>query len=863
MSESTKQIRNTFALWPQARRAWLWLLLGCVGAVNAQTVQFRQTSVPIGIVDQTSNPTVGATVFTVSAPEVSGIYRLAYWTLNGAIAVDAFNAAPNPAGFSITTATDAVAIYYPATQDSDGDGLPDWWEMRYFTDLDETPTGNPDGDTFDNATEYANGQSPIVFNAIYVPPPSEYADGGISRRRTPTLIVIEDLATYAILSESSTPQGAVLSRRVVTKGVPVALTNPPASTSGYQFTGWLLNGTRYDQPTDIQPITITPNADISFVARYTLATEDTDGDGLLDWKEWLWFESLQYDLTSDPDGDGFTNAEEQARSFSALAPDELATGGISRRRSPSIYVDTTGRISYRTVSNPATILNDQQFLPAGTAISVPDRNGHVFSGYKFCWWDMNGVRQQDASGVALTTFNFALNTATTLTGHYLDPALDSVGDGVTDWTKTLYYGSLTNGATSDTDGDGLNFAEELKRGYSPRAVDSLEDGGISRRRSPTIFVDTTGRISYRTVSDPATILSDQQFLPAGTVVTVPDRNGHVFSGYKFCWWDMNGVRQQDASGVALTTFTFPLNAATTLTGHYLDPALDSVGDGVTDWTKILYYGSLTNGATSDTDGDGFDFAEELKRGYSPRVTDTLIHGGLSRRRSVMVTINPVLDPMPPEVGALFSGNVGTTTAQISALVNPMSVATTANFEYGPTASYGLQKPSASILNGFQAAPMSAALDNLMPDTLYHFRVVATNALGVRTSEDGTFRTLPSYTGFENWRRIYGVGSPLTDYDGDGVPNLLEYAFGLNPRSPVDGPSLALYAVIEMVDGRFVLRCNQPLTVTGVNFGAQYTTDLSTWIDLPDLGIAPSHYFITPAELVGTSGLFVRWHVVLP
>lgn len=848
---------------PRADRFWVGLavLLTLAGFAQAQTVQFRQTSVPLGYVNETSTPTIGSTVSTVTAPDQIGNFRLAYWTLNGDIAVNPAGAAPNPVTFVITQAEDAVAIYLPADQDTDGDGLPDWWEYRYFASLSQTGTDNPDGDTFDNATEYANGQNPIVFDPL--PPPFEKIDGGVSRRRTPVITVIQNTATYALLREVSTPAGAFQQTRVVTIGVPVTLTNPPEEVSGYKFTGWLLNGMRYDQPTDIQPITVTPTGDMTFVARYVSAMEDTDGDGLADWKEWQRFESLQYNLTSDPDGDGFTIADEDARGFSTLVPDELAAGGVSRRRSPTIYVDTTGRLSYRTASDPATILNDQQYLPGGTAIMVPDKNGHTFANYRFCWWDMNGARQQDASGVAVTTFGFTLNVPTTVTGHYLDPTVDTIGDGITDWTKMYYYGSLTNGAASDTDGDGFSFAEELKRGYSPQVADTLEQGGVSRRRSAVVFVDTTNRVSYRLASDPPSILSDQQYLPAGTLVTVPDKNGHTLANYRFCWWDLNGARQQDASGVAVTGFSFTLNAAATATGHYLDPTVDTIGDGITDWTKMLYYGSLTNGATTDTDGDGFTFAEELRRGYSPRVADVLEQGGISRRRSTVMTINPIIDATAPEIGSLFATNITSTSAQISALVNPMSAATSASFEYGPTTAYGFQRPSTSILNGFQAAPMSASLDGLLPGTLYHFRVVATNALGSATSMDGTFTTLPSYTGFESWRLLYAVGGPMADDDRDGVPNLFEFAFGLNPRIAADGRLLPLFAVIELIEGRYVLRCNQPLGATGITYGAQYSTNLTTWIDLPDQGVAPYHYFITPVELVGTPRLYVRWKIVLP
>lgn len=46
-----------------------------------------------------------------------------------------------------------------ANPDSDGDGLPDWWEMRHFGNLAQGPADDPDGDGFVNHFEFhAGGQ---------------------------------------------------------------------------------------------------------------------------------------------------------------------------------------------------------------------------------------------------------------------------------------------------------------------------------------------------------------------------------------------------------------------------------------------------------------------------------------------------------------------------------------------------------------------------------------------------------------------------------------------------------------------------------------------------------------------------------
>ncbi len=60
------------------------------------------------------------------------------------------------------TDTDEDGLGDACDDDLDGDGLPDNWEMNYFTNLDQGAAGDPDEDGDSNLTEYENGTDPTV-----------------------------------------------------------------------------------------------------------------------------------------------------------------------------------------------------------------------------------------------------------------------------------------------------------------------------------------------------------------------------------------------------------------------------------------------------------------------------------------------------------------------------------------------------------------------------------------------------------------------------------------------------------------------------------------------------------------------------
>jgi len=80
-------------------------------------------------------------------------------------------------------------------------------------------------------------------------------------------------------------------------------------------------------------------------------------------------------------------------------------------------------------------------------------------------------------------------------------------------------------------------------------------------------------------------------------------------------------------------------------------------------------------------------------------------------------------------------------ATLNGLVNPMGAVTTVTFEYGIDTTYGTVVVLPDAISGKVALPVSINITELDADTLYHFRVKASNISGESIGEDLTFTTM--------------------------------------------------------------------------------------------------------------------------
>ena len=117
--------------------------------------------------------------------------------------------------------------------------------------------------------------------------------------------------------------------------------------------------------------------------------------------------------------------------------------------------------------------------------------------------------------------------------------------------------------------------------------------------------------------------------------------------------------------------------------------------------------------------------------------------------STTIGFSTLINPAPPTAFMSAPKVHGSDKASFSGSVNPDGAATTVTFAYGLDPKYGLtsatnlyvdQTSAQTIGAGTSAVAVTATATGLVPDALYHVRIVATSASGTTTSSDHTFKT---------------------------------------------------------------------------------------------------------------------------
>lgn len=213
--------------------------------------------------------------------------------------------------------------------------------------------------------------------------------------------------------------------------------------------------------------------------------------------------------------------------------------------------------------------------------------------------------------------------------------------------------------------------------------------------------------------------------------------------------------------------------------------------------------------------------------YRVRLATTKVIGGQVRLPLEAISSEATLitDLAAPSVTTGLPLQVSDTGATLRGRINPNNMPTTYYFEYGGTDSYGTKVPlpAGEAGSDAQEQTFTHTFKGLPPGATYHYRLVATNAVGTSKGEDRTFTTrqpLPAPPGrayemvtpADKSSRITGhnfdhegtpIGSPaIASPDGEHVLSTISFAI-LDAENPAAFPhSSDQVRISRQPDGRW-------------------------------------------------------------
>jgi len=198
--------------------------------------------------------------------------------------------------------------------------------------------------------------------------------------------------------------------------------------------------------------------------------------------------------------------------------------------------------------------------------------------------------------------------------------------------------------------------------------------------------------------------------------------------------------------------TLPATNVTTTTA-----TLNGTDD--TNATATFRYGTTQNyGLTANASVVGGEAHADVS-GLSPNTTyHYKIEGGND------VTFRTAPNPTPPGVTNQHATAVTTSSAHLSASLDPNGAATSYYFQYGRSTGYGNRSTPATLPAGANPVAVAADISGLRPYTRYHWRLYSRNSAGITRGRDHTFRTgrvASSITLFSSRAKVqYGRGVTL-------------------------------------------------------------------------------------------------------
>jgi hypothetical protein len=469
--------------------------------------------------------------------------------------------APQDGGW-VDTNTPDLGYHYPVNEDSDYDGLTDWWEWQHFGGWNQTAGGDFDYDGANNLQEYLNGTDPAHPDNA---PPWQLGRWRFDSTNTwageagqlPLVATnvggVRSWNTNAVLINNTKP--AILCYRD-TEANGQANVNLRKGTIRFWFKpDW--GSTDHGGAG--------PGTSGRLIEAGNYHPEFTNGW----WALYLNAEGSQLTFGSSTNGAGNTNLSASV------------SWAYKRWHQIALTYSPTNAILYCDGQPIATDETGPNYYPGLTERTNGFRIGS----------DANGGNQAGGTFEDLETFNYQL-TATDITNNFAAVSLPE--PPTVTITNLMNDGSYLLGTNQS-----LTIEVETQAGAG-RSIQQVEYSYFPSSQGPTCL------------NNLSTIMVDP---PIGTATQPP---------FSFAWlnadWTNGFAATYDITAFAVDDLGIASDSATVSS---VSVAADFDGDGIPEWWMLWYFGHPTGEvwdhsmAGNDADGDGVSNLQEYRNGTGP------------------------------------------------------------------------------------------------------------------------------------------------------------------------------------------------------------------------------------------------------
>lgn len=338
---------------------------------------------------------------------------------------------------------------------------------------------------------------------------------------------------------------------------------------------------------------------------------DTDGDGSSDGQE---FTAGTNPLSRDSDSDGLADGEEATAATNPLAADSDGDG-----QSDSLEVAMGFNPNNNTTKPAHFNAIAINFVENGVDLIQP---GEVTGPYGYLARNWNNVAGRSSAA----PYNSSLSSVTDQLGNTVPMTVNWVSPTTFRFNNSTYVNyntpvkRLLNGYLDDSTTDNTQHVTLTGIPYARYHVIVFTEGDNTANGNSG---------SYRIVDPaaPATIIAAKKYLQntGGLDTSIVLTDGAAATGTAAPFGNALIFRDLTASAIRVVGLRDTTAMRSPIGGIMIvpfDPVVDSDSDTLADEKEIVAYQSLDNGPTSDTDGDGLDFAGELALGTNPTNRDS-------------------------------------------------------------------------------------------------------------------------------------------------------------------------------------------------------------------------------------------------